>query len=107
MLEITPEKAYEEILSGRAIGIDVREADEWVAGHSPLVSWNPKSAFDINAMPKQGAVILICRSGNRSGQVAEAFSDHNSQIFNMVGGMKAWHASGLPMESENGNPEVA
>jgi|TARA_B110000503_G_scaffold24380_1_gene38483 rhodanese-related sulfurtransferase len=38
----TPGKAYKEISSGPAIGIDVRESDEWVTGHAPLVSWNPK-----------------------------------------------------------------
>jgi len=51
-------------------------------------------------------VILICRSGNRSGQIAEEFASHNDAIYNMVGGMKAWKDSGLPMESENATPEV-
>lgn len=106
MLEITPEKAFNEIKCGRAIGIDVRESDEWSAGHAPQVMWNPKSAFNSSALPKDQTVILICRSGNRSGQIAEEFASHNDAIYNMVGGMKAWKDSGLPMESENATPEV-
>jgi len=107
MLEITPEKAFLEIASGRATGIDVRESDEWIAGHAPSVTWNPKSAFDVTQVPRVGPVILICRSGNRSGQVAELFASHNPEIYNLVGGMKAWQAANLPIESDNGSPEVS
>lgn len=106
MLEITPEKAFEEITSGRAIGIDVRESDEWKAGHASQVLWNPKSEFNPSDMPKDRPVILICRSGVRSGQIALEFASHNNAIYNMAGGMKAWREAGLPMESENANPEV-
>ena len=59
MLEITPEKAFAEISSGQSIGIDVRESDEWSASRAPKVSWNPKSAFNLSAMPKNQRVILI------------------------------------------------
>ena len=106
MLEITPEEAFEEITSGRAIGIDVRESDEWNAGHASQVLWNPKSEFNSSAMPKDRPVILICRSGTRSGHIASEFASHNDAIYNMAGGMKAWHEAGLPMESENANPEI-
>ena len=106
MLEITPEKAFAEISSGQSIGIDVRESDEWSAGRAPKVSWNPKSAFNLSAMPKNQRVILICRSGNRSGQLATEFADQNKDISNMAGGMKAWKEAGLPMECDSGIPEV-
>jgi hypothetical protein len=46
-------------------------------------------------------------SGIRSGQVATAVSAQMENVFNMVGGMKAWNEAGLAMVSENGNPEVA
>lgn len=107
MQEITPQNAFEEISGGRAIGIDVRESDEWEAGHAENVIWNPMSAFDINALPSDKPIIFICRSGSRSGQVAAAVSAQLENVFNMVGGMKAWNAAGLAMVSANGNPEVA
>ncbi len=107
MQDITPQEAFAEIASGRAVGIDVRESDEWEAGHAENVVWNPMSAFDINSLPTDKALIFICRSGTRSGQVANAVTGHFENVFNMTGGMKAWNADGLAMVSSNGNPEVA
>jgi rhodanese-related sulfurtransferase len=107
MQDITPQDAFAEIASGRAIGIDVREAQEWEAGHAENVFWNPMSTFDVNAFPTDKPLIFICRSGNRSGQVATAVSAQMENVFNMVGGMLAWHEAGLVMVSTNGNPEVA
>ena len=107
MQDITPQDAFAEIASGRAIGIDVRESHEWEAGHAENVSWNPMSAFDINALPTDKPLIFICRSGNRSGQVASAVAGQFENVFNMSGGMKAWNEAGLAMVSSSGTPEVA
>ena len=107
MQEITPQSAFEEISSGRAVGIDVRESQEWEAGHAENVIWNPMSAFDFDALPTGKPLIFICRSGNRSGQVADSVAAQIENVFNMVGGMKAWHEAGLTMVSATGNPEVA
>jgi rhodanese-related sulfurtransferase len=107
MLEISPQSAFEEINSGRAVGVDVRESHEWDAGHAENVSWNPMSAFDVADLPSDKPIIFICRSGGRSGQVADSVSGQFENVFNMTGGMKAWHEAGLAMVSTNGNPEVA
>jgi rhodanese-related sulfurtransferase len=107
MQDITPQDAFVEISSGRAIGIDVREPLEWEAGHAENVIWNPMSAFDVNALPTGKPLIFICRSGNRSGQVATAVAAQLENVYNMVGGMQAWQESGLTMVSATGNPEVA
>lgn len=107
MLEVTPQEAFEMIKTGKAYGVDVREQFEWDAGHAENVAFNPMSAFDINALPTDKPVIMICRSGNRSGQVCEALSSTRSDIHNMVGGMKAWMAEGLPMVAAQGEPTVA
>lgn len=107
MQEISPQSAFEEINSGRAVGIDVRESDEWEAGHAENVSWNPMSAFDINALPTDKPLIFICRSGSRSGQVVNSIAGQFENVFNMTGGMKAWNEAGLAMVGASGNPEVA
>ena len=107
MQEITPQSAFEEISSGRAVGIDVRESQEWEAGRAENVIWNPMSIFDFDALPTDKPLIFICRSGNRSGQVATAVGAQMENVFNMVGGMKAWQEAGLAMVNATGNPEVA
>ena len=107
MQEITPEAAFVEIQSGRAVGVDVRELNEWTAGHAENVLWNPVSEFDVAALPADTPLIFICRSGARSGKVASELEARSQGAFNMVGGMKAWHTSGLAMVCDSGIPEVA
>ena len=106
MQEITPQSAFEEISSGRAVGIDVRESQEWEAGRAENVIWNPMSIFDFDALPTDKPLIFICRSGNRSGQVVNKVASQFENVFNMTGGMKAWNEAGLTMVSANGIPEV-
>lgn len=100
-------EAYGMITRGDAYGIDVRESDEWIAGHAAGVTWNPLSNFNGAALPSNKPLIFICRSGNRSGRVCQALATTRPDIFNMVGGMQAWHAAGLPMVSDIGDPRVA
>jgi rhodanese-related sulfurtransferase len=107
MHEITPQSAFEEISSGRAVGIDVRESQEWEAGHAENVIWNPMSTFDFDVLPTDKPLIFICRSGNRSGQVVNKVASQFENVLNMTGGMKAWNEAGLAMVSATGNPEVA
>lgn len=107
MREISVQDAYAQISSGSAYGVDVREQNEWVAGHAENVSWNAMSNFDAAVLPADRPIIFICRSGNRSGQVAQYVAQSHNEVFNMVGGMKAWSAAGLPMLSETDDPFVA
>jgi rhodanese-related sulfurtransferase len=44
-------------------------------------------------------LLLVCRSGGRSGQVAQALARAGfSKVMNLAGGMVAWNAAGLPVE---------
>lgn len=107
MNEVSAKEAFEMISSGKAYGVDVREQFEWDAGHAESITFNPLSAFNIDALPTDKPVIVICRSGNRSGQVCEALASVRSDLHNMVGGMKAWMSEGLPMVAAQGEPTVA
>jgi rhodanese-related sulfurtransferase len=64
------EIGFDELKAGLADGsivvVDVREANEFDAGHIPGSLLNPLSAFDPGQLPKGKRVILSCRSGNRS-----------------------------------------
>lgn len=105
--DISVQEAFAQISRGDAYGIDVRESDEWIAGHAADVAWNPLSNFNAETLPLDKPLIFICRSGNRSGRVVQALASARNDIFNMVGGMQSWHAAGLPMISDQGEPRVA
>ena len=104
---ISVQDAYAMITRGDAYGIDVRESDEWIAGRAASAVWNPLSNFNAATLPSEKPLIFICRSGNRSSRVCEALAPTRANIYNMVGGMTAWHGAALPMVSDIGTPRVA
>ncbi|MEZ4402600.1 MAG: rhodanese-like domain-containing protein [Kofleriaceae bacterium] len=83
--------------------IDVREPAEFDGelGHLATSELVPLATVvdAAAAWPKDRDLILICRSGNRSGRAAEALVARGfTRVMNMAGGMLAVNAAGLPVE---------
>jgi rhodanese-related sulfurtransferase len=85
--------------------LDVREDDEWQAGHAPGAVHVPMMLIPhrIDDIPEDRDVVVICRVGGRSAQVV-AFLQQNGRerTINLDGGMQSWAASGRSMVSEDG-----
>ena len=81
--------------------IDVREQWEYDEGHIPGVTLIPMNEVPnrLEEIPTDKDVIVTCRSGNRSGQVAEYLRQIGyDNVHNMSGGIIAWEAEGYPVE---------
>lgn len=102
---ISPAEAAKLVAAGQAVLIDVREPSEWadtgVAAPAVLL---PKSEFDAGQigdwkdfLAKVGdkQILTYCRSGRRSGAVAEALAAQGHKVAN-AGPFEAWKAAGLP-----------
>lgn len=103
--KVTPAEAVSRVSSGKAVLVDVREPSEWaesgVAAPAVLLPmsdfngaqklWKP---FLENNAGKE--IILYCRSGNRSGQVAKKLAEQGRSVAN-AGAFKDWAAAGLPV----------
>ena len=79
--------------------LDVREHDEWDAGHIATAVHIPMGelATRLDEVPRDQDVVVVCRSGNRSASVT-AYLDRNGwSARNLAGGMMAWDAAGRPM----------
>jgi rhodanese-related sulfurtransferase len=90
--------------------LDVREADEWQAGHAPDAVHLPLSELMARAeeVPADRDVYVICRSGGRSERAAVYLNQLGRTSTNVSGGMMAWQAAGRPMVNEDGDePFVA
>ncbi|MDO8308174.1 MAG: rhodanese-like domain-containing protein [Actinomycetota bacterium] len=87
-----------------AVLIDVREHQETAMGKAPGVSCMPLQSFVIDRLPADTPLVFICRSGNRSDAVATALAGMGYATFNVLGGMIAWQAAGLPVIAEDGGP---
>ena len=102
-----PKKSLELLKAGKAILIDVREEEELLmSGMAEGSLWMPTSkiteghpdwaAFK-STLPKDKTIILYCRSGNRSGRVAEFLSQEGFNTENM-GAFSDWVEQKLPVQ---------
>ena len=79
--------------------LDVRQPEEWAAGHIPDATLIPLGDLParIAEVPKDRQVVVVCRSGNRSAQGRDILlgAGHPS-VTSMAGGMNDWAAAGYP-----------
>ncbi len=91
-------------LAGGALALDVREHDEWQAGHIAGALHVPMGELGARQaeIPTDRLLIAVCRSGNRSAAVTDALLRAGYRAENLAGGMQAWLAAGLPIEPADG-----
>ncbi|MFE9816988.1 rhodanese-like domain-containing protein [Streptomyces sp. NBC_00236] len=89
-----------------AILLDVREAEEWQAGHIPGAQHLPLSRLTAGAtvpgVPAGSRLVLICRSGQRSQHAAHLLCERGMDAVDVTGGMKEWVRQGLPIQDTAG-----
>ena len=115
---LTASQARELVSSGQAVLVDIRQPEEWretgmaedAVGISMLhAEGGPGFLRDLNlAVDNQtdATIILICRTGNRTGQVLRALREWGfSEVYHVPEGMigsrfgPGWIPSGLPTEA--------
>jgi rhodanese-related sulfurtransferase len=86
--------------------LDVRNADEWEAGHAARAQWIPLGELEAARfrLPMNRRIVCVCRSGVRSARATESLIAWGFEAENMEGGMKAWAAAGLPVVRDDGTP---
>jgi phage shock protein E len=102
-LPLNVDVATVRALQGRddVVLIDVREPEEYAAGHIPGVRLIPMGEVPsrLSEIPTDKTVIVTCRSGNRSGQITDFLRRNGfTRIHNMQGGILAWQRAGYPVE---------
>ena len=97
-------------VNDHAIVLDVREQDEWDAGHAPGAVHIPLGELPsrLEELPDtdNGTLAVTCRGGGRSSRAVAWLSQQGFDVANLDGGMKGWHAAGKPVVSSSGQPQV-
>jgi rhodanese-related sulfurtransferase len=81
--------------------LDVRRPGEYGAGHVPAAVSLPldRLARELDVLPPQGRVAIICASGYRSSIAGSLLLQRRGVgPVNVVGGTNAWVAAGFPVE---------
>lgn len=111
-----PVANYPSSLSARAIDppgtlpegfvlLDVREQNEWDAGHAPNARSFPMSKIpgNLEQFPKENTLV-ICRTGGRSSQLTEWLALKDIRVWNVRDGMVGWRLAGHPIVKDDGTP---
>lgn len=103
---ISPHDAEARIAAGGVDLVDVREPDEFAAGHLPGARNVPLAQLkaELKANPKKhlkdGATIFVCAKGVRSQSAATAAEAAGAtDVFSIEGGTDAWRRANLPIET--------
>lgn len=88
--------------------LDVREDDEWAAGHIDGALHVPMSEFtarltEVTDVADGRTAYVLCRVGGRSAQVTQFLVQQGVEAVNVDGGMLAWDGAGRPMTTDNGS----
>lgn len=86
--------------------IDVREDDEWTAGHIDGARHVPLDNLGaaLDTFDPAERFVTVCRSGVRSAKAVELLSARGLRADNLDGGMQAWFEAGLPLRSSDDEP---
>jgi rhodanese-related sulfurtransferase len=113
--EVLPPAAREEIDSGEAVVVDVREAERFQQGHldgaTNLSSGESArdaheaayaEAIEAQAGGRDKRVILYCGQGNRSARTADALRNEHgfTNVASIIGGAKLWSELEFPVEGQ-------
>ncbi len=108
---VTPKQAYEEISTGEAVALDVREPVEWEQ-HIEGALQVPRGLLEFAADPTSprhkaeldptARVIVYCRSGARAALAANTLVTMGFEhVANLDGGFSAWQGEGLPTDEHH------
>jgi molybdopterin/thiamine biosynthesis adenylyltransferase/rhodanese-related sulfurtransferase len=101
--EVDPAEVREQLQNGTVL-VDVREPEEWGAGHIPGAHHVPKSYLESRiegAVPDRSAhIVLYCASGNRSAWATRTLVEDlgYERVESMTGGFTLWKDRGYEVE---------
>lgn len=105
--KLSPQLVRERLNAGRAVLVDIREADEFARSHiegaqsQPLSTWE-KAHLSIEP---DADVIFTCRSGMRTAGACDRLAARVSgDAFVLDGGLDAWTKAGLPVATNADAP---
>ncbi|MFC7503898.1 rhodanese-like domain-containing protein [Nocardioides sp. CPCC 206347] len=88
--------------------LDVREDDEWAAGHIegavhiPLGDLPTRLGEFVELEPEQ--TLIVCKAGGRSARAGAYLGQQGYDVVNLIDGMIGWERAGRAMVADTGQP---
>ena len=92
---IEHEDMQKAVESGECHIVDVREPNEYAAGHIPGAKSHPLSSFDPTKLPTGKPLILVCQAGGRSARALQAtMASGRTDVVHYSPGTRGWVSRG-------------
>lgn len=106
---LMPTEAIQLINHKDALVVDVRTDKEYQQGHVMNALHIPLGVLDNRIAElqayKTSSIVMVCRSGARSGQAVSKLKKQGfTDVHNLGGGMMAWERANLPVTTKMGVP---
>ncbi|WP_330202498.1 rhodanese-like domain-containing protein [Cyanobacterium sp. Dongsha4] len=99
---ISPLQLYAKLSQESVTLVDVRELSEYKQGHITGALLKPTSLLttqELHNLAQQDNLVIYCRSGKRSGDVAQQLIAMGKKfVFDLEGGILGWQSHHLPVE---------
>ncbi len=101
--DLAPDEAEAKVAAGAQL-IDIRQPNEWEAGHIGGSVHIPLEQMPARAggLDRDREIVLACRSGSRSAFATAALREAGFEAFNLGGGLRAWVEAGKRIEPADG-----
>lgn len=102
---VTDTAALPDPLPADVTVLDVRQPEEWAAGHVagavhiPLGELTQRTAD----LP-DGPLLVVCRVGARSERACGWLARQGYDVTNLAGGLQDWEDAGRPLVDDHGAP---
>lgn len=105
--KLSPQDVQARLAAGRAVLVDIREADEFARAHVPGARSQPLSQFEQAhlAIAPDTDVVFTCRTGMRTAGACDRLAARVAgDAYVLDGGLDAWAKAGLPVAQDRKAP---
>jgi rhodanese-related sulfurtransferase len=99
---VTRDELKKGMAAGKILLLDVREPNEYAAGHIPGAVNFPLSTFNPNSLPREAGkkIVFSCRSGQRTQRAMDMarLGGRTDADTHYAGSMNDWVSAGEPVE---------
>ena len=107
LVTLPPKDVADRLKRGRAVLVDIREADEFARRHIKGAVSRPLSQFEQAHLKIEpaGEVVFTCRSGMRTAANCDRLQAAvEGEAFILEGGVDGWASAGLPVVEDRKAP---
>jgi rhodanese-related sulfurtransferase len=94
------QQARERVARKEAVVLDIQDEDGWRRAHlvGATHAADGETEAAVESLPDDQPVVVVCRDGERSREVADKLAGDGRKAASIEGGMRSWVHEGFPVQ---------